>query len=211
MDKLKDGFLWLDFETTGLDPHSDQLLEVGVIVSSTDLSERERYTAVIKPERPMTLSLEVAEMHARGNLLQQLKDYGQPLATVETLIVDLVKKHFLPGARPRLAGASIHFDRGFLKVHMPAIEPLLHYRMLDISTLIHAYNLWAGRPQIPAGKKVHRAIDDIDESFRFAQHMKHFLSVAGPAVDLNHTAAWNGYRELPEEAAKFDKPTPVSG
>jgi oligoribonuclease len=58
-----------------------------------------------------------------------------------------------------LAGASIHFDRKFIREHMPRLDKRLYYRMLDVSAVIMALEL--------VGKKVdakahgHRVLEDI--------------------------------------------------
>nr|MCS5532870.1 oligoribonuclease [Candidatus Poseidoniaceae archaeon] len=68
-----------------------------------------------------------------------------------------------PGIAP-LCGNSIHNDRVFLAKEMPEVLDLLHYRIVDVSTIKELAKRWF--PDLPRyqKKQAHRALDDIVES-----------------------------------------------
>jgi oligoribonuclease len=56
-------------------------------------------------------------------------------------------------------------DRAFLERYMPSVVGLLHYRMVDVSTLKELVKRWYPAPyHAPKKKESHRALDDIRES-----------------------------------------------
>ena len=64
-----------------------------------------------------------------------------------------------------LCGNSIWVDRLFLKREMPKLETMLHYRMIDVSSIKELAKRWYGKNGIsPEKKSSHRALDDIVES-----------------------------------------------
>lgn len=73
-----------------------------------------------------------------------------------------------------LAGASVHFDLGFLRAQMPALAKKLSYRVYDVS----AFTLFCrslGMEEMPRGESAHRASDDIDACVRYAQRCVQWL------------------------------------
>jgi oligoribonuclease len=67
-----------------------------------------------------------------------------------------------------LAGNSIHNDRIFIKKWWPEVEALLHYRMLDVTTL---KIIMQGKYGYEFEKNdAHRAFDDIQASIAELQH-----------------------------------------
>ena len=50
-----------------------------------------------------------------------------------------------PGAteyKAHLAGNSIYVDRAFLRKHMPRVHAHLHWRLIDVSTLLELARRW---------------------------------------------------------------------
>jgi oligoribonuclease len=85
-------------------------------------------------------------------------------------------------SRPQLAGNSIHFDRGFMKVHLPEAEAQLHYRMIDVSTINEmASRFWKpAHDARPKAKLAHRAMPDAEESLGYARYYAAALSAPTP-------------------------------
>lgn len=76
-----------------------------------------------------------------------------------------------------LAGNTVHQDRRFMALYMPALESYLHYRIVDVSTLKELARRW--RPdvfQAFAKEGRHEALADVYESIEELKHYRqHFL------------------------------------
>ncbi len=171
--------LWFDLETTGLDPRKEDILEIGAAVANT-LQLVDTFNTVVhskRVEEPSSLDPFIIDMHSESGLLEESKKTNLKLVNAEALLYDFIKKHFNE-EKVILAGNSIHFDRGFIKAHLPSIESLLHYRMMDVSTLKIIFEGIYGIEF--KKKKVHRSMDDIQESIaEFATYLR-FIKESGP-------------------------------
>ena len=152
--------LWIDLEMTGLDP-SQRIIEVAVIVTDSNLNELERFEAILHQDQ---IVLENAEEWPKQNMQELFKQVSQSENSeeeVQSKLVELIRNQF--GDEPAvLAGNSIHQDRRFIRRWWPQVEELLHYRMLDVSSL----KIWLQASQQKQYDKneTHRAMDDILES-----------------------------------------------
>ncbi|HEX9679161.1 MAG TPA: oligoribonuclease [Candidatus Saccharimonadales bacterium] len=191
MDRTKtwpQQLLWLDLEMTGLDPVNDRVLEVGVIITDFKFRELATFEAVIKqPQRVLNrMKLSpwydwtgrirkkagtVYDTASRNGLLNKVKTDGRPQSQVTADLTKLIKKH-IGKERAILAGNSIHMDRQFIRHQWPRIEDLLHYRMLDVSSL----KVWMQGAHHLEFKKPdeHRALEDIRGSIL---ELKYYLKL----------------------------------
>ena len=162
MKKAK--LLWIDLEMTGLDPKKDRIMEVAAIATDMQLEKIAEFTAVIKVDDKLIKERMVGDFweknsKSRDALIKQNQN-GQPAEVVESALVDFVKQNF--GKEIYLAGNSIHQDQKFIENEMPALNKLLHYRMLDVSSWkIYFENALKKRFTKPEN---HRALDDIEGS-----------------------------------------------
>lgn len=162
--------LWLDLETTGLDPESCCILQVaaartdeaGSITASHEWLMHVPWLHIAERE----WEPEVVAMHTASGLLHSLRSgEGKPHALI---VRELLK--FVGPNKPVLAGNGIHFDRRFLIAEMPEVDAALHYRMLDVSALKVAAGVW-GLPEYKKVKK-HLALDDIKASIAEFMHWR---------------------------------------
>jgi oligoribonuclease len=157
--------LWLDMEMTGLSPASCVPIEVAAIVTEPDLSEVGDVEAVIhQPEEAFeNMAPIVVEMHTANGLLDRVRASQISLQQADEMIADLVKRECDPG-KTLLAGNTIHQDRLFIRKYFPATEELLHYRMIDVSSIKELVRRWYGEERVFNKRSNHTAKEDIRTS-----------------------------------------------
>ena len=169
-----DMLLWLDLETTGSDVDHDCIIEIGCVLTTTDLVEVASFDHVVQPT-PLGLGRlmqndVVRDMHTDNGLLAVLlgEDIGidEPFAKIhhatESLLAWLTENGALQG-RTVLAGSGVgHFDRKFIDRYMPQLSRHLRYWCIDIGVIRRAHDMWVGTPVSAANdSKTHRALDDV--------------------------------------------------
>lgn len=167
--------LWVDLEMTGLDPVQDRILEVAAIATDFDLEPLAEYTAVVRVDedlmrRRMTGEFWEKNAAAREGLMAQ-NALGRPVGEVEAELMEFVRENFDADGPVYLAGNSVHQDRKFIEREMPALNRMLHYRMMDVSAWKLYFENALGR-KFEKGE-AHRALDDIRESLG---ELKYYLS-----------------------------------
>jgi oligoribonuclease len=196
-------WLFLDLETTGLDPKSDFPLEIAAaLCDPKDLDRPIFQVCSVIAFEPHVFKHRlddnpvVLDMHTKNGLLERLKD---PTGTSSVQEVDKFLSWLLSnaGAFPIvLAGNSVHFDRGFLKEWFPKTEALLHYRHLDVSVFKVMAKEWA--PELVVkGTNAHRALPDVLESIA---ELKRWRDTMGHAWNPTWTGAWKNLRREPDPA-----------
>lgn len=195
MTSPKHQFLWLDLETTGLDPHAPGMtvLEWAAVLAEDDTGGSyapvQEYTGVIGQTEDIVkqMDLRVVTMHWSNHLLQDCYASKDTLAEADDFLYELCCE--LAGSRkPRgitLAGNSVHFDLAWIRVFLPRLAGACSHRVHDISTLLRAAEIWCPgfqRDELDAnGDKVqpaHRALPDVMASLRFARRVRDAMAVA---------------------------------
>jgi oligoribonuclease len=166
--------VWIDIETTGLDPKKDAVLEVAVVITDDDLRVVDEHAVVIRPtswreKRALRKANEfVVSMHSKSGLLAELAtSKGLSLALAEKELLAFLDSHDLT-SRLLLAGNSVHFDRAFLNEKMPTLMKRFGHQNLDVTSVSHCIRRW-NKPSYDelkdqSGEVVHRATDDIHSS-----------------------------------------------
>ena len=167
--------LWIDLETTGLDPVHDVILEISVIITDFNFSKLATYEAVVHQSDAVLDSMVEwpKRQHQASGLTDRVRQHGRPEKEVEHELVELIKKKF--GSEPAiLAGNSVHYDRLFIRQWWPEVEALLHYRMMDVTSF---KILMQGKfNQTYKKADVHRATADIEASISELQYYLKLLS-----------------------------------
>lgn len=157
---------------TGLDPSTDQILQVCCFVTDSQLNllEPTGFEAVIHhPKSTLdAMSDWCVDTHGRTGLTAAVLASKTSPETAASGLLDYIKAHVPRRRTALLAGNSVHADRVFLS-RGPYAEVLewLHYRILDVSSIKEGVRRWAGDGVLrdaPRKKGVHLAKEDILES-----------------------------------------------
>lgn len=176
-------FLFLDIETTGLDPQWDSILEFGIkgYADNLEFASHHQYDTMVKPRSTWLDRINaepfVQAMHAESGLTEaigkvkgQLPNTLEVQATVLQLLEDWDLK---PNTQP-ICGSSVQFDREFLAEYMPKLEAWFHYRNIDVSTIKEIAQRWypsLPEPDLkPQGK--HRVVSDINDSVNLLKYYR---------------------------------------
>lgn len=178
--------IWLDLETTGLDPTAGFVLELAVVATDAQAPEYREIAAqswLVLPEDAGWLGAMdevVAAMHAKSGLLQAVVEDGRPVREVEAELLKFLS-YFgnpAPGREP-IAGSSPHFDAGWLAVHMPTARRYFSHRTFDASNLKrfaldHGVAPWDSGDG--SGGAAHRALADVRYSIETARTVARLLA-----------------------------------
>lgn len=173
--------IWLDMEMTGLQPDSDRIIEIAMIVTNSNL-EIVAESPVLVVHQPDAVLDAMDEWntntHGKSGLTARVKASTHTEAEVEQQLLAFLREWVPAGSSP-MCGNSIGQDRRFMARWMPELESYFHYRNLDVSTLKELCRRW--RPDIAKGvvkKGKHEALADILESIEELRYYReHFLKV----------------------------------
>jgi oligoribonuclease len=179
LKKSDQNLVWLDCEMSGLEPDTERLLEIAVVVTGPDLSVRvEGPVFVIHQSDELLNNMDAwcKGTHGRSGLTDKVKASTVTEAEAEAQLIVFLSKYVPKGAVP-MCGNTIGQDRRFLVKYMPRLEAFFHYRNLDVSTLKELAKRW--RPDVAAAFKKqqkHTALADVHESIEeLAHYRQHFL------------------------------------
>ncbi len=171
--------VWLDCEMTGLDPETDRLLEIAVVVTNPDLSVRVEGPVLVIHQSDSQLDRMDAwnkGTHGRSGLIDKVKASTTTETEAEQQLIAFLSAYVPKGTSP-LCGNTIGQDRRFLVKYMPKLEAFFHYRNLDVSTLKELARRW--RPEVYNAfrkQQAHTALADVQESIEELVHYRtHFL------------------------------------
>ena len=200
---------------TGLDVHSDKLIEIAALVTDADLNILgDGIDVVIHADDAALSSMieVVAEMHSRSGLIDEVKASAVDVETAEMMVLDYIGAHVKQPKTAPLAGNSIATDRSFIARDMPKLDSFLHYRMIDVSSIKELCRRWYPRIYFgqPTKGLAHRALADIHESIRELQFYRRTAFVPPPGPPTSEIAAvaaeLENAADAPEENDSADEP-----
>ncbi|SPO00924.1 related to oligoribonuclease [Cephalotrichum gorgonifer] len=172
---------------TGLDPMTDEILEIACIITTPDLTPLgTNFTTTIHVPRSRLDQMGpwCTKTHLATGLTPKVLASTTTHEEAAEGLLDYIKSHVKQPRTALLAGNTVHMDKAFLsRPPYDAVVEYLHYRILDVSSIKEAARRWCG-PEIlegaPAKKVGHRALDDILESIEEARYyMKRIFWPAG--------------------------------
>ena len=153
-------------EMTGLQPDSDRVIEIAVLVTDPQLNVVATGPVLVVHQPDEVLDAMDAwnkSTHAKTGLIERVRASSLTEADVERQALEFLAAQVPANASP-LCGNSICQDRRFLARWMPRLEAHFHYRNLDVSTLKELVRRW--KPELKGFSKEgkHEALADILES-----------------------------------------------
>ncbi|MBL8308676.1 MAG: oligoribonuclease [Rubrivivax sp.] len=173
--------IWIDLEMTGLYPDTDRIIEIAVVVTDPQLTQRVEGPVFAVHQTDAVLDGMDAwnkGTHGRSGLIDRVKASPFDEAAAEAQTIAFLQQYVPKGKSP-MCGNTICQDRRFLARTMPTLEAFFHYRNLDVSTLKELARRW--KPAALEGFKkaqAHTALADIHESIDELIHYRtHFLAL----------------------------------
>lgn len=164
----KDLLVWLDLEMTGLNPKTCTILEIGAIITDSELETVAEgpFLAIHHSEKVLKgMEAWSKHHHRKSGLTDACRESKYSLKKAESAVFDFVKLYCKERTAP-LCGNTIWQDRRFLVKYMPRLESYLHYRVIDVSSVKELVKRWYPEGyKMPREKnQTHRVADDIRES-----------------------------------------------
>ncbi|ACQ94081.1 Exonuclease RNase T and DNA polymerase III [Tolumonas auensis DSM 9187] len=167
MSQNEQNLIWLDMEMTGLEPETDRILEIAMIVTDKELNVlAEGPVLAIHQSDDVLAGMDEwnTRTHGESGLVDRVRasecDEAKAVATCLTFI-----REWVPEGKSPMCGNSIGQDRRFMVRYMPELEKYFHYRNIDVSTIKELVSRW--KPEIMdefTKTGTHQALDDIRES-----------------------------------------------
>jgi oligoribonuclease len=173
--------IWIDMEMSGLNPETDRIIEVAIVITTSQLEVVAEAPALVV-HQPDTVLDAMDDWnkgtHGKSGLIDRVKASTLSDAEVEARMLAFVAEYVPPKLSP-ICGNSVHQDRRFLVRYMPRLEEYFLYRNLDVSTLKELARRW--KPEVMAGLTKHgkhEALADIHESIaELRYYREHILKI----------------------------------
>jgi oligoribonuclease len=170
--------VWIDMEMTGLQPDSDRILEIALLVTDSQLAQvGEGLVLVLHQPGEVLEAMDSWNkgVHGKSGLIDKVRASRLDEAAAEAQALEFLAARVPAGVSP-MCGNSVCQDRRFLARWMPRLEAHFHYRNLDVSTLKELVRRWKPEAMKGVAKEGrHEALADILES---VEELKHYRKTA---------------------------------
>lgn len=175
---MKSDWAVVDVETTGLDAHTNALLEIAVaIVDPSDLTIRSTFHRVVYYSASEVADMRyeaspvVDSMHETTGLWGKVNGpNATQLWQVDQELVEFLARFGMPRTMP-VVGNSVRLDMNFIDVHLPETSKYLDYHMRDVSTIAGLASDWYDLPWFEKHND-HTALKDVEECIRELRHYR---------------------------------------
>lgn len=174
--------IWVDLETTDLETHRGNILELGLTMTTADL--------MIEKERSWILKFEKGDLgnvndwclkqHFLSGLLPLCMASDNSIGEVQDDALNTLRTWGLSKGEQAMCGASVHFDRAWLKVYMPQLENWFTYRNIDVSTITGLARLWHPETVDFKDRGLHRVTPDNQDAIARLRYYIEEDIIAGP-------------------------------
>jgi len=167
--------VWLDMEMSGLNPDSDRVLEIAVVVTDSQLEVLAEGPVIVVHQGERVLGAMDSwntATHARSGLTEKVRKSGTDEEAAQRYLLAFLT-NLVPAGKSPMCGNSICQDRRFMARWLPRLEAFFHYRNIDVSTLKELARRW--KPEIYRSfekKSRHEALADIYESIEEMRHYR---------------------------------------
>lgn len=169
--KIEKPIVWIDCEMTGLEVTNDHIIEICCIITDGNLNiiDEEGYESTVYQPKEVLDSMNewcVNQHNASGLVGKILANPGQTLEVVESELMAYILKYITHPRTALMAGNSIHMDKFFMMKEFPKVIDHLHYRLIDVSTIME-FGYRHNQPLMkcfPKKQGSHTAKSDILES-----------------------------------------------
>ena len=173
--------IWIDMEMSGLNPETDRVLEVAIVITDSQLNTLAE-APVLVVHQPNDVLDRMDDWnrstHGKSGLTDRVKASTLTEVEVEDRMIAFLENYVPPRISP-MCGNSVHQDRRFMAKYLPRLEEYFLYRNLDVSTLKELARRW--KPEIMTGLTKHgkhEALADIHESIdELRYYREHFIKV----------------------------------
>ncbi|CAK9442295.1 uncharacterized protein LODBEIA_P60380 [Lodderomyces beijingensis] len=139
--KPKRPIVWIDCEMTGLEVlGNDHIIEICCIITDGELNPIEPIyeSTIFYPQSTLAQMNEwCTKTHTESGLIQRILSHPhQTLAKVESELLEFIQRYVDEPRTAIMAGNTIHMDKFFMMKDMPRVVDYLHYRLLDVSSIM---------------------------------------------------------------------------
>ena len=182
MDPRKDRLLWIDLETTGLDPEQHIPLELGLVLTSMEgvLCCAPFQVSIIWPKADLDSRLDsnVRLMHTKNGLLDEVESFGVAIEGAVHKTLEWMKANDADNCMKAGSGLD-RFDVPWLKEWFPDLLALMHYRTVDITTAGYLCGLTRDK-----ASDEHRVLKDISRDILIWQRARSMTNTAATRTVL---------------------------
>jgi oligoribonuclease len=160
---------------SGLVPERDRILEVAMVVTDSELNVIAEAPVLVLHQPDEVLDAMDSwnrSTHGKSGLVDKVRASRLTEAEAEARLIEFLKP-IVPERVAPLCGNTVHQDRRFMALYLPAFDAYLHYRIVDVSTLKELAKRWY--PEVLAGvakEGRHEALADIQESIEELRHYR---------------------------------------
>jgi oligoribonuclease len=152
---------------TGLNPETEQIIEVASIITTPQLeviAEGPTYVIGVTEDRLQKMDDWNREHHTASGLWDATLASKTTIEEAQAGTLDFLQTHIKKG-KGNLAGNSVWQDRRFMVREMPDIIDHLHYRLIDVTTVKNVIKSWfSEKSEYKKPNSNHRALEDVRQS-----------------------------------------------
>ncbi len=174
MAQNQNHLVWLDMEMTGLNPDTDRIIEVAMVITDANLETvAESPVMVVHQADSILDGMDNwnKSTHGKSGLIDKVKASTLDEAAAQAQLLEFMKE-YVPERTSPMCGNSICQDRRFMARWMPQLEAWFHYRNLDVSTLKELAKRW--KPEIAGGIKKHGKHEALADIYESIEEMRHY-------------------------------------